>query len=416
MSEVAQVVIKKRKHKIQKKWQVLAACSLIICINAAFPIYGASVFNTAMVSSMGADRSLLGLFIAANMLVTGSTAPLVGLLVSKFGARPALAFGSLMLVLGSLAMATLVHGPVTAVITFAIFVGLGMSFGGFVANQVCTAGWFRDDRARPFGILYATMGAGGFVAPSLINAVILDEGTWQSGWLVFAVLGCVALCLSLFVVRDAPIHEEAVVFTPPADPADVATPVRGGGVFALALPIMLICILSGGASSAFYIAHGLSLLKDFGHQLTPATTSMSLMAASTLAGNLTVSAIGKRYGVRWILAIGSLTLAVGILLLGDARSTTLLFVYPFFFGAGFGAVQVGGMALLAKCVKIHRFALISGIVFALDTLCSASGPVFGGIMYDKIHTYLPMILVLAGLNASAAVLLLLGKRVFPVGA
>ena len=143
---------------------------------------------------------------------------------------------------------------------------------------------------------------------------------------------------------------------------------------------------------------------------------MSLMAASTLAGNLTVSAIGKRYGVRWILAIGSLTLAVGILLLGDARSTTLLFVYPFFFGAGFGAVQVGGMALLAKCVKIHRFALISGIVFALDTLCSASGPVFGGIMYDKIHTYLPMILVLAGLNASAAVLLLLGKRVFPVGA
>jgi MFS family permease len=352
------------------------------------------------------------MFIAANMVVTGLTAPLVGALVSRFGARPALIAGSCMLILGALIMATLVHRPVMAILTFGIFVGLGMSFGGFIANQACTAGWFHDDRARPFGILYATMGVGGFVAPPLINAVILHSGSWQAGWLVFVAFGAVALCLSIFVVREAPDTADAaelVGFT-----ATVAPPgVSHGGIFAVALPIMMICIMSGGASGSFYVAHGLSLLKDFGHPLTAATTTISIMAASTLAGNLIIGAVGKKFGVRRILAAGSITLAFGLLLLGNAKSTALLYLYAPFYGVGFGAVQVGGMALLSKCVRTHRFAAISGIVFAADTVCSASTPILGGVVFDKMHSYLPIVMVLVALNLVAAALLLLGKRVFP---
>jgi MFS family permease len=406
-------VIDTREKNTRTKWQILAACSLIICINAAFPIYGASVVNTAMVSAMKADRSLLGTFIAVNMLVTGLTAPLVGALVSRFGARPALIAGSLLLMLGALTMATLVHRPLTAILTFGIIIGLGMSLGGFVANQTCTAEWFRDDRARPFGVLYATMGVGGFVAAPLINLVILRLGTWQAGWLVFVVLGAVALCLSIFVVRDAPDFDDVVG---PSPSPEAPTAAGNGGIFALALPIIMLCILSAGASSSFYIAHGLSLLKDFGHPLTAATTTLSIMAATTLVGNLTIGAVSKRFGVRRILAVGSITLAIGLLLLGNAHSTTMLYLYPPFFGIGFGAAQVGGMALLSKCVKIHRFAAISGIVFALDTVSSASAPVLGGMLFDKMHTYLPMILLLAGLNATAAVFLMLSKRLFPARA
>jgi len=413
VNQTTQVAIRPRAKHVRNKWQILAACSLIICINAAFPIYGASVVNTAMVSAMKADRSLLGMFIAANMVVTGLTAPLVGMLVSRFGARPALIAGSCMLILGALAMATLVHRPVTAILTFGIFVGVGMSLGGFIANQTCTAGWFHDDRARPFGVLYATMGVGGFIAPSLINLVIVRAGAWQAGWLVFGVLGAVALALSIFVVRDAPDADDAVGLKLSVEVPTVAV---GGGNFAVALPIMMLCIMAAGASSSFYIAHGLSLLRDFGHPLTVAATTMSIMAASTLAGNLVIGAVGKRVGVRRVLAVGSITLAIGILLLGNAHSTALLYLYPPFFGVGFGAAQVGGMALLSKCVKPHRFAAISGIVFALDTVTSASTPILGGVLFDKMQTYLPMILVLAGLNATAALLLLLSRRAFPARA
>lgn len=393
-----------------KKWQILAACSGILCINAAFPIYGASVVNTAMVTAMGEDRSLLGLFVTANMVVTGLTAPLVGSFVSRFGARLTLIVGSFLMILGSLVMATLVHAPLPAILTFGILVGLAMSAGGFVANQACVAGWFRDDRARPFGILYATMGFGGFLAAPLINKVISQTHDWRAGWLVFTALGVVSLGLALFAVRDAHEAVDVLEFAPYAPATD-----NGGGKKS-ALLIVLFCIMAAGASSALYIAHGLALLQDFGHEATAATTSMSLMAASTLAGNMAIGILGERFGVRRILAAGSVTFAIGLVLLANARSPAFLYIYPPFLGAGFGAVQVGAMALLSKCVASNRFAKISGIAFSLETVSSATTPFLGGFLFDTTHTYMPLILTLAGLNGMTALLLLLNKRSFPAHA
>lgn len=389
---------------------MLAACSLILCINAAFPIYGASVVNTAMVSSMGLDRSLLGLLVSANMAVTGLTAPLMGALVGRAGARFTLVVGSILLILGSLAMAVLVQGALAAVLTFGILIGLAMSAGGFVANQACVAGWFHEDRARPFAVLYATMGAGGFVAAPLINSAIGLGDNWRAGWLVFTALGVLALCLALFIVRDAPDADGVAEFGPPLEETNA------GATGRLALWIVILCIMAAGASSSLYIAHGLAMLHDFGHPFTAAATSMSIMAASTLAGNFAIGAFGKRFGVRRILAAGSATFALGLILLIGARSTAFLYLYPLFLGAGFGAVQVGAMALLSRCVPPNRFAATSGIAISLQTIASAITPFLGGWLFDATHTYLPLILTLAGLNVLAALLLLLSGRAFPARA
>jgi MFS family permease len=397
--------------QFQRKWLVLAACSAILCINAAFPIYGASVVNTAMVSAMGQDRSMLGLFVTANMVITGLTAPLVGSLVGRIGARFTLVGGSCLMILGSLAMATLVQGPVAAVLTFGIVVGLAMSSGGFIANQACVAGWFRDDRARPFGILYATMGVGGFFAAPIVNTAISHAQNWRAGWLVFTALGVVSLCLALFVARDAPDSDGSVEMMAPT-----AAGVDTGGLTSPAMLIVLFCIVSAGASSALYIAHGLAMLQDYGHSAVASTTSMSIMAVSTLAGNLAVTLLGPRFGVRRVLAGGSITFAIGLLLLANARSPALLYVYAPFLGAGFGAVQVGAMALLSKCVPPKRFAKTSGIAFCLETVSSATTPFLGGFLFDTTHTYLPLLLTLIAMNGTTALLLLFNRRSYPAGA
>lgn len=394
----------------KQKLRILAACACILCINAAFPIYGASVVNTAMVSEMGLDRSLLGLLVSANMIVTGLTAPLMGGAVARFGAQKVLILGSIIMIVGSLMMAFLVHGPYQAIGVFGLIVGLAMSAGGFVANQACVAGWFVNDRARPFAVLYATMGAGGFVAAPLIRTVIDGAQTWSAGWLVFTAFGALALALSLFVVRDAPRVGHAVDFGPPGE---------GTGHGNLSSPgiwLIIGCIMVAGASSALYIAHGLAMLQDFGHDPGAAARSMSIMAASTLIGNFLVGAFGKRLGVRRILAAGSITFAIGLVLLANARGSAMFYLYPPLLGAGFGAVQVGAMALLSKCTAAHRFAAISGIAISLQTVASAITPFLGGWIFDTQHTYMPLFAVLVTLNLLTAVVLLFGKTMFPKGA
>jgi MFS family permease len=229
---------------------------------------------------------------------------------------------------------------------------------------------------------------------------------------VFTALGVVSLCLSIFVVRDAPNSETVPEFAPVAAEGAPAT----GSMRSPAILIVLLCILAAGASSALYIAHGLALLQDYGHSAISSTTSMSIMAASTLAGNLAVAVFGPKFGVRRVLACGAFTFAVGLFLLGNAHSPILLYIYAPFLGAGFGAVQVGAMALLSKCVPTDRFAKVSGIAFSLETVSSATTPFLGGYLFDTTHTYLPLVLTLVSLNCLTALLLLFNKRSFPAGA
>ncbi len=393
-----------------QKWRILAACASILCINAAFPIYGASVVNTAMVTAMKLDRSMLGLLVTANMLITGTTAPLMGAAVSRFGSQRTLIGGCAAMIIGSLVMAYLVHGPLQAVAAFGLFIGLAMSAGGFIANQACVAGWFVDNQARPFAILYATMGAGGFVAAPLISEVVARSHDWSAGWLVFTVMGAIALALAVLVVRDPPSTGAPVEFGPPGG---------GTGDGSLKSPqiwLVIFCMMVAGAGSALYIAHGLAMLQDYGHAPIDAAWSMSLMAASTLIGNFLIGAFGQRAGLRRSLAGGSIIYGIGLLLLANAHNTAMFYAYPVVLGAGFGVVQVGAMALLSKCTAANRFAAISGVAISLQTVASAATPFIGGWLYDHSHTYIPLTGTMIALNMAAAGLLLLAKRLFPQGA
>jgi cyanate permease len=74
------------------------------------------------------------------------------------------------------------------------------------------------------------------------------------------------------------------------------------------------------------------------------------------------------------------------------------------------------MALLSKCTAQSRFAAISGIAISLQTVASAVTPFLGGWLFDRSHTYVPLIATMVGLNLLTAVLLLFGKRLYPDGA
>lgn len=395
----------------RKQWQILTACSFILCINAAFPIYGASVINTTMVSAMGAERSLLGLLVSVNMAITGLTAPLMGALVGRAGARFTLICGSILMIVGALTMATLVDSVLPAVLAFGIVFGLAMSVSGFVANQACVMRLVQE-RPRP-PICHSLCNDGPWrlrrraahqwrdrhnrgLAHRL--AGVCGSGRRGPGAVDVRRTGCPSCRWRPGVwPADRRDRHQRHQLRPGVDRDNVH---HGGR----------------SASSSLYIAHSLALLGDFGHPATSATTSMSMMAASTLLGNFAIGAFGEKFGVRRILAGGSITFAIGLVLLGYAHSTVLLYIYPLFLGAGFGAVQVGSMALLSKCVAPARFAAAIGVAISLQTLVSAITPFLGGWIFDMTQTYVPLILTLAALNGLAAIVLLVGARAFPARA
>jgi len=145
-------------------WKLLVVFWIIVFINLAFPLYGASVLNSVMMNDLHLDRKMLGFLFSLFSLMSGLPGPLVAVCVERFGIRITLILGSLFVAAGSFLMATAVNTGMHAAIAFGVLIGAGVSMGGVISTQAGLTKWFIRRRALVLSILSASTGVGGFVA------------------------------------------------------------------------------------------------------------------------------------------------------------------------------------------------------------------------------------------------------------
>jgi MFS family permease len=71
-------------------WKLLAAFWVVMFINLAFPAYGSSVINAAMLIDLRLDRQTLGWVFSTYMIMSGLPGPLVALSINRYGSRTTL--------------------------------------------------------------------------------------------------------------------------------------------------------------------------------------------------------------------------------------------------------------------------------------------------------------------------------------
>lgn len=405
-------------------WKVLGALCFLMCVNMAFPIYGASVLNTATAVDLRWDRQSLGLLIGINMLTNGLTSPFVAVVVNRIGARISLAFGCFLMVCSTVAMATVVSNSWQGVIAFGLVGGIAGAFGSVVACQATVAAWFSRRRARALSILYSATGIGGFFAPALFGGVIAASGgRWQIGWWTFALFALGALATTLLFVKNTPAdaHQSAGDEAPEEASIGAAQKVDRSGQTAiewstksaLRSPMCWLIFASMAslmAGGSFYIAHGQVLLRDLGYSAAAASASLAVMAGASLLGNAIIGAYGDRFGPRRLLAGALLVYALGLLLLANASGTYGLYVYAPVMGIGFGAAQVGGMAMLSHLFGTKPFASLTGTGLLIQTIAGSIVPILAGAYFDVHRSYTLAIYLLLALNLGIGVLMFVARR------
>ena len=103
-------------------WTLLGILWVIFFINASFPMYGGSVLNAYMARDLDMERSILGLGFAIVNLLMGFSAPLVAFFINRKGVHFTLFLGSLILLVGALAMAALTTRGWHYVLSFGLVV------------------------------------------------------------------------------------------------------------------------------------------------------------------------------------------------------------------------------------------------------------------------------------------------------
>lgn len=401
-------------------WKLLAALSMVVLINQGMAHFGGPIINSYMAHSLHLDRTALGTLFSVYMVAMGVGSLILAPLERQLGVKGTLVFGSLLLLFGAGAMATIVSGVIGASVAYGAGVGLAVMVGGQLPVQVALANWFVRKRALAFSIMWCASGIGGTIAPLLMDWLIRETGNWRIAWSILSGLALVSVALVLVFLKMNPSELGQYPDGEAGGQADVAVPIHGsaGGVDwpvadALRSPTLwLIFAATLGPTIGFHVflAHGFPHLKDIGFSPAGAASAMSVMTVAFIFGNLLVGVLGDRIDPRLIWVGISLVFAGGTFLIIHPGSHFQLYLAAFCLGAGFGGSVVSLMTVLANYYGAKALLSLSGIAVAVQMAFGAAAPAVAGSLYDRTHDYRAVFIVATVIAVANAVLLIVIRR------
>lgn len=406
-------------------WRLLGAFWLIAVFNLAFPAYGSAVLNAAMAAELGFDRQALGTIVAVYLAMSGLPGPLVAASVNRIGVRWTLVIGSVVLVVGSVMLATIVDTVLLAIVAFGVLVGIGVATGAIIAAQAGVARWFVRRRALAFSLLYSAGAIGGLIAPPMLSRIATaGTGQWRLGWWLIAALSVVAALIAIATVRERPADL--------GQAPDGASDSAGGraAVAAARIPAfvtrtdwtyrealrgpyfwtMITPFVGVSAGFALFLGHGIVHLRDLGHSMQVGAWAVGTMTISGLIGKAVLAILGDRVDPRYLWAAFCATFGVGMLLLVGARAPSVVTIAAVCLGIGFGGGIVAMMATLSNYYGTRAFASLSGLAIAINTGISSLSPIIAGRMYDMGLGYDNAFYLIAAWCIAGGALLALMKR------
>jgi MFS family permease len=388
----------------REPWSIVAAGAVLTCV-AIGVVFSLAVFLDPISADTGWSRAGISGAMTLGFLAMGVGGFAWGWLGDRFGTRPVVLAGTVLLVL-----ATVLAARATSLLEFQLFEGVLMGFaaGSFFAPVMAsTAAWF--DKHRSLAVSLVSAGVG--VAPMTISpfaAWLVTHHDWRTAQLVIGVGALVLMLPAALCLRSAPPSPAAPTAASGGEPVRVGEALRSKAFIVLAATFFFCCATHAGP-----IFHTISYAIGCGLPTAAAVTIYSMEGAAGLGGRVLFGVLGDRWGAKKALIAGLLIQAVaaGSYLL--VRDLPGFYVVAIVFGLAYG----GTMPLYAVLARDYFGDRILGTVLGAASMISslgmAIGPVAGGWLYDNTGSYAPMYLgsVLVGLGAVGIALLF--PRVMP---
>jgi MFS family permease len=409
-------------------WTLLAVVWLIMAFNLGVPAYSPSVINPEMGKSLAFTRDIIGLMMSIYIILSGLPGPLVAMMVNRLGSRTTIVVGSLMIVAGAVAMATVVNTALGAYLCFGVLVGGGVCTGASLASQTVLARWFLRRRAMALSIMYSAGAIGGAIAAKLLENLILRTGNWRDAWWVIAGCSGLSAVLALVFVRERPEDMgQSVDGVDEADAAAVSAAARRAkppfitdtawefrdAVRNPSYWLILSSLLGGSGLYTLFLAHGKLVLEDFGHAAGIGGTAVFTMTISGLIAKFIIVLFGDRIDPRYLWAGFTAIFGVGGIVFVHASTIPLVYTFAVCLGIGFGGGVVCLMAVLGNYYGLKAFALLCGIAIAVNTTLSAIAPWVAGRLFERGYGYQGICYFLAAWCFVGALVLFLIRKPIP---
>ncbi len=338
----------------------------------------------------------ISLAMAINQFVWGAVQPIAGAFADKYGPRPVLFYGLLILVIGS-ALTPLISSSWGLIITLGLITAMGSGACSFSVLLSAAAQRIpAESRGVASGIINAGGSFGQFVFAPIIQKLIQWVGWMGSMWAMAAVT---LLAIPLLNRLTSDTHA-------PAKAPDPEGGLKKAVSDAMRNPSYLLLHLgffTCGFHIAFLVTHLPTEVGLCGLSPAVASWSLAIIGLANIAGSLYAGSCVNLYRSKYVLAVMYGSRAVLIALYLAAPKTEWTF-YAFAVGLGFTwlATVPPTAALVGKLFGIRYLATLFGLTLLSHQIGGFLGAYLGGLVFEANHDYQWMWWADIALSAMAA--------------
>jgi len=401
-----------KPRRIFYGWWVVGACFFISLYTGGVIFYGFTAIFEPLVDQFGWSYTQISLAASLRGLESGLLAPLVGVLVDRWGPRRLLFSGAIITGLGLMLLS-----HTTSLGTFYgsfVVVAIGMSTCSGTVLMTAVANWFRRKIGIATGIMICGYGFSGLLVPVMVN--LIDRYEWRMAIAILAI-GMVAICLPLsLLVRHKPeqygYQPDGAVYKD-VKSNDYPLPTKSAELNIKAKQAIksrtfwhiTLAILCQAAIVSTMTAHVMPYLSSIGITRAKSSLIASVIPLTSIGGRIGLGWLGDRLEKKRLMAGAFAMICGGLLCFGFAPSESNLLLIPFLilYSIGYGGNMTLRASILSEFFGRSNFGAIHGFVIGIMMLGSIAGPPLAGWVFDKWHNYQPIWFALAGLAVAAIV-------------
>ncbi|HEX8064697.1 MAG TPA: MFS transporter, partial [Allosphingosinicella sp.] len=386
------------------RWIIVAAGGLLGCvaIGAMFslPVFLRPIAAATGWSTTGISTAMTIGFIAMALASFGW-----GGLSDRFGPRAVVLTGSVMLS-ASLALASRAPSLPAFQLIFGLAVG-GSAAAIFAPMMACVTGWFDTRRALAVSLVSAGMGMAPMTMAPLA-AWLVTRYDWRTALLIIAGLAAALMIPASLLVRRAPaLASQEPANEGPVSGISLSGALRSPQFIVLALTNFFCCATHSGP-----IFHTVSYAVSCGIPLMLAVSIYSLEGLAGLGGRLAFGIAGDALGAKRVLVFGLLVQAIAALGYLAARELATFYAVAALFGFIYAGVMPLYSVIIRENFPLRMMGTVIGGTAMAGGLGMATGPVLGGMIYDRYATYSWLFVTAFGLGIGAF-LIAMTFRPFP---
>jgi predicted MFS family arabinose efflux permease len=338
----------------------------------------------------------ISLAMAIGQFVWGAIQPIAGACADKFGPRPVLLSGLLILVLGS-ALTPFVSSQLGLILTLGLLTAIGSgacSFSvllGAVAQRIPAT-----SRGTASGIINAGSSFGQFVFAPIIGKLIQWVGWMNTMWSMAAV-ALLAIPLLNRLTNDTHAPSKA------PDPEGGLRKALADAVRNPSYLLLHLGFFTCGFHIAFLVTHLPTEVGLCGLSPTVASWSLALIGLANIVGSLFAGSCINLYRSKYVLAVmyGSRAVLIALYLVAPKTEWTF---YAFAVGLGLTwlATVPPTAALVGKLFGIRYLATLFGLTLLSHQIGGFLGAYLGGLVLEAQGDYQWMWWADIALSAMAA--------------